>query len=152
MLRRLSEKPRLWLRRMLRRLGYDLHSLPVVSLTLRDLEFDLCCLVKGPNPVVLDVGANTGQSIDLFRRTLANPNIISFEPNPALAADLKRKYADSGIVVEATALGSSEGTSRFNVSERHDLSSILELHRNKQNRFSNFAMKGIKACRLRPLI
>jgi hypothetical protein len=53
---------------MLRRLGYDLHSLPVDSLTL--LEFDLCYLVKGPRPVVFDVDANTGQSIDLFRRNL----------------------------------------------------------------------------------
>jgi FkbM family methyltransferase len=128
---------------MLRRLGYDLHSLPVGSLTLRDLEFDLCYLVKGPNPVVLDVGANAGQSIDLFRRTLANPTIISFEADPALAADLKRKYADSGIVVEATALGSSEGTSRFNVSDIHRLSSILEVHRTDEHPFSKISMNSV---------
>lgn len=126
---------------MLRRLGYDLHSLPIGSLTLRDLEFDLCYLIKGQKPVVFDVGANTGQSIDLFRRTLHAPNIISFEPNPALAEHLKQKYADNGVVIERMALGSSEGTDRFNIFERDDLSSMLELHRDKRNPFSNTALK-----------
>jgi hypothetical protein len=113
---------------MLRRLGYDLHSLPIDYLTLRDLEFDLCYLVKNENPLILDVGAHTGESIDLFLRTLIGPKIISFEPNPVLVADLKGKYADSGIVVEGTALGSCKETRRFNVLEGHDRSSLLELH------------------------
>jgi FkbM family methyltransferase len=137
LLRRQLVKPRLWLRQILRRLGYDLHSLPVDSLTLRDLEFDLCNLVRSRNPVVFDVGANTGQSIDLFRRTLATPRIYSFEPNPALAAILKHMYADCGVMVEAMALGSSEGTTKFNVSENHELSSILDVDKNDENPFSD---------------
>jgi FkbM family methyltransferase len=136
-------QPRLWLRRLIRRLGYDLHSLPVDSLTLRDLEFDLCYLVKGPNPVVIDVGANTGQSIDLCRRTLSNPRIVSFEPNPTLAASIKQRYADCGVVVERMAVGRTEGFSTFNVWENHELSSILEMDKNDENPFSNTPISEI---------
>ena len=135
--------PRLWLRRMLRHLGYDLHSLPVECLTLRDLELDLCYLIKSSNPVVLDVGANIGQTVDLLRRTLANPRIFSFEPNPAVATGLERKYASCGVVVEAMALGSNEGTTRFNILENHELSSVLELQQNDKNPFSDTAVRQI---------
>jgi len=99
--------PRLFIRTLVRRLGYDLHSLPVECLTLRDLEFDLPCLVGARDPRVLDVGANVGQSIDLFRRTLKNPRIVSFEPNPTLATGLRQKYAACDVRVEAMALGSA---------------------------------------------
>jgi FkbM family methyltransferase len=134
-------KPRLLLRRLLRRLGYDLHSLPIDFLTLRDLGFDLCFLISNPRPVVIDVGANTGQTIDLLRSTLDKPCIFSFEPNPALAASLRQKYADCGVVVEPMAVGSSEGTSAFNVLENHELSSILELQRHDENPFSDTAIR-----------
>lgn len=135
--------PRLLLRKFIHRLGYDLHSLQVDGLTLRDLEFDLRHLVKGPNPVVLDVGANTGQSIELFRRTLIKPRIFSFEPNPALAAGLKNKYGRFHIVVETMAVGSSEGTSAFNVLENDELSSILEIQRNEENPFSDTPVREV---------
>lgn len=134
--------PRRRARRLLRRLGYDLHSLPIDSLTLRDLEFDLGYLIKISRPLVIDVGANTGQTIDLIRRTLNKPSIISFEPNPALAAGLKRRYADS-IVVEAMAVGSSEGITTFNVSENHELSSILDVDKNDTNPFSDTPIREI---------
>jgi len=44
--------------------------------------------------VVIDVGANTGQSIDLFLKLNPNCKIISFEPIPSLYQNLKRKYSD----------------------------------------------------------
>ncbi len=55
-------------RRILRRLGWDLHRLAAPYLTLRDLEFDLPYLLAQDSPCVIDVGANKGQTIDLVRR------------------------------------------------------------------------------------
>jgi FkbM family methyltransferase len=133
----LSGAFRLWLRRSLRRLGYDLHSLPVGPLTLRDLEFDLPVLVNAAKPTVIDVGANVGQSIDLFRRTLNVPRIFSFEPNPDLARRLHEKYAAKGVTIEAMAAGSHVGQSKFVVLENHELSSVLELDRGSDNPFSD---------------
>ena len=42
--------------------------------------------------VVLDVGANKGQSIELFLKLNKNCTIHAFEPNPALSDKLKAKY------------------------------------------------------------
>src|SRR5450631_1823442 len=134
---------RLWLRRLIRHFGYDLHSLPIDRLTLRDLEFDLPVLIGNPNPVVIDIGANKGQTIDLLRRTLVNPRIFSFEPNPTLAVGLKQKYSTCGVEVEAMAVGSSEGVIAFNVLENDELSSVLELQQNGENPFSDTRIRQV---------
>jgi FkbM family methyltransferase len=134
-------KPRLHLRKLLFRFGYDLHRMPVASLTLRDLEFDLPNLAKNRSPVVIDVGANEGQTIDLICRTLTNPTIFSFEPNPDLVPRLNDKYASSGVVVEGVALGNTEGSVAFNVLENTELSSILTLKRAASNPFSETSVR-----------
>jgi FkbM family methyltransferase len=121
---------------MLRRCGYDLHRLPLSFLTLRDLEFDLPVLVESTDPVVIDVGANVGQTIDLMRRTFSKPIIYSFEPNPDLVQALRNRYEIGGVVVESVALGNSEGTATFYQSENSELSSLLEPDRHKENPFA----------------
>jgi FkbM family methyltransferase len=42
--------------------------------------------------VILDVGANKGQSIDFFKSIYPNCEIYAFEPNPRLFIDLQKKY------------------------------------------------------------
>jgi len=42
--------------------------------------------------LVLDVGANSGQSIDLFLELNPACKIVAFEPNPRLAKNLKAKF------------------------------------------------------------
>jgi len=44
---------------------------------------------------VIDVGANCGQSIELYLELNPNCKIFAFEPNPKLANDLKQRFADS---------------------------------------------------------
>jgi FkbM family methyltransferase len=44
---------------------------------------------------VIDVGANSGQSIEMFLGMNPNCRIMAFEPNPRLAQDLCLKYADN---------------------------------------------------------
>ena len=134
-------KPRLYLRKLLCRLGYDIHRVPVSSLTLRDLEFDLPILVKNRSPVVLDVGANKGQTIDLIHRAFASPIIFSFEPNPDLFSQLVAKYEAHGVVVEGFALGNCEGNIAFHIVENNELSSVLALHRTDENTFSQTSIR-----------
>ena len=45
--------------------------------------------------LVIDVGANSGQSIDLFLELNPKCKIIAFEPNPRLAQNLKNKYSSN---------------------------------------------------------
>jgi FkbM family methyltransferase len=104
-------------------------------LTLRDLDFDLPSLVQKKNPVVIDVGANRGQTIDLVHRTFAKPIIFSFEANPELSSTLRDKYEPYGVTIEGCALGKSEGTVAFHISENSELSSVLDLNRSGENPF-----------------
>jgi FkbM family methyltransferase len=58
----------------------------------------------------LDIGANRGQSITAIRICADRPRIISFEPNPKLAAALKRRFGGvEGLRIEPVGLGSEEG-------------------------------------------
>lgn len=60
--------------------------------------------------VLLDIGANRGQSIDALR--LVSPGrIVAFEPNVDLAEKLRKRYSrDSDITIHALALGAERGT------------------------------------------
>lgn len=58
-------------------------------------------LTPRPDPLILDVGANIGQSILSLKRLLPRSRIVSFEPNPALRNDLSRleRYFDDVTVM-----------------------------------------------------
>lgn len=134
-------KPNFYLRKLLCQFGYDLHRIPIKSLTLRDLEFDLPKLINRDDPVVVDVGANVGQTIDLVRRTFAKPMIFSFEPNPELWPALRDKYERVGVTVESLALGNSEGNIAFYVSENSELGSVLAPNRGDENPFRKIEIR-----------
>ena len=36
--------------------------------------------IRKKNPIILDIGANVGQSVDRFKKLFDNPLILSFEP------------------------------------------------------------------------
>lgn len=60
--------------------------------------------------LVLDVGANWGQSIHAFKRTARPDRIVSFEPNPILGARLQRVMrGDPRVQIEQCALGEMPG-------------------------------------------
>jgi FkbM family methyltransferase len=58
-------------------------------------------------PRVVDVGANRGQAIASFRMVLNEPRIWSFEPNPDLAAHVRKRFGSNDLEVFSCGLGSS---------------------------------------------
>ena len=77
---------------------------------------------------VLDVGANTGQYATYLRRSGYLGRIISFEPQAAAHAAL-RKAADGDAdwaVAPAMALGEADGQATLHVSAESDMSSFHE--------------------------
>jgi FkbM family methyltransferase len=67
----------------------------------------LALLRSGDRPLVIDVGANVGQSIFSIRSVMPRARIVSFEPNPAhmvLLNRLQRRFGD--LTVWCVALGS----------------------------------------------
>jgi FkbM family methyltransferase len=66
------------------------------------------------NGLIVDIGANRGQSIAAFRRLVRTSNIIAFEPEPTSARRLALRYlADSSVTIHACALGTQSGAMTF---------------------------------------
>lgn len=60
--------------------------------------------------LIVDVGANRGQSIAAFKKLMPNSKIVAFEPEPRLAKKLLSRYQlDSTVIVHDCALGGHSG-------------------------------------------
>jgi FkbM family methyltransferase len=55
-------------------------------------EYKIINVIQKINPIVLDIGAHKGESIKNFLRFKPKAIIYAFEPNQALARDLKKKF------------------------------------------------------------
>ncbi len=77
--------------------------------------------------VVLDIGANRGQTAERLRRDGFKGEIISIEPLPALQEELQAKAAKDANwrVLQPLAIGESVGETVINMSVAPDMSSIL---------------------------
>lgn len=79
-----------------------------------------------PIRTVVDVGANRGQSITLFRGLWPDARIVAVEPIPELHTQLQRKFKDDpNLSLHNCALGQKPGRARFNVLKNSATSSIL---------------------------
>jgi FkbM family methyltransferase len=66
------------------------------------------------NGLIVDIGANRGQSIAAFRRLVRTSNIVAFEPEPTSAKRLAIRYlTDSSVTVHPCALGTQSGAMIF---------------------------------------
>ena len=86
----------------------------------------LCASVQ--RPVIFDVGANVGQSIETIRTYFPTPIIHAFEPAPATFELLRR--ATKGIpdlTLNNLALGREPGTADLGSNSVSAMSSLLEL-------------------------
>lgn len=77
------------------------------------------------SPLIFDVGANRGQSIEHFRRTFAKPVIHAFEPGREAFAALQ-SVAPSDVILNNIALGARAESRLFLDNDHSDMSSFLE--------------------------
>ena len=61
-------------------------------------------LIQNPEPIIFDVGANKGQSIERYKKLFSKSEIHSFEPNPVEVNNMKEK--DSELLFHSPNLGS----------------------------------------------
>jgi FkbM family methyltransferase len=78
--------------------------------------------------LVLDVGANKGQYHDFLRKYVGfKGRIVSFEPIPELVRELQSAAKSDPLwTVTECAVGSFDGTAKFNVADQTGWSSLLE--------------------------
>lgn len=87
--------------------------------------------LDGRKPVILDIGANNGQTIDFFMRVCDNAIIHSFEPNKKLYEKLVKRYSDKdNIHVYNLGISNTTGKLLFNESVMDTTSTFEELNMN----------------------
>lgn len=76
-------------------------------------------------PVILDIGANRGQSIERFSKIFKNPTIHAFEPLSSEFKYLKTTYSNQkNIILNNSAAGDKEEIKKINVTAKSDTSSF----------------------------
>ena len=113
------------IRRLVRRCGFDIrcrrNGIGI------DPFADMQLFLKGQKePVIFDVGANVGQSVDRFREAFPAPTIHSFEPSPSTYETLKTHcYELPGVRTWNYGVGSRNTTLAFQENEHSNMSSFL---------------------------
>jgi len=109
------------------RYGYSVRRVPTGDLTGHDPFQDMRRLTSSDRPVVFDVGANTGQSVQQFRKYFRNLEIHSFEPGEkAFQVLTKNTHGIEGVHVLNTGMGAVRGVKTFVENDLSDMSSFLE--------------------------
>ena len=112
----------MWAKALARYLYANVAGLAVVRFTAKDLaasyfpkpEFQGVSRLSIGSGLIVDIGANRGQSIQAFRRFAPACRIVAFEPEPRSAAQLQQRYRRaSTIAIHGCALGSSTGSLAF---------------------------------------
>ena len=84
-------------------------------------------LLNKENPLVIDVGANTGQTIDSILSINPAAEIYSFEPTPGLVGGLIERYKENkNVKISDIALSDRKGELDFFTSEFSPTNSLLE--------------------------
>jgi len=79
--------------------------------------------------LVIDVGVNTGQSIDIFRKLDSECSVIGFEPNPDLFEMLQKKYSKyPKIELQQLGISNQKGSRTFHENVLHSTSTFEELN------------------------
>lgn len=94
--------------------------------TQRDPYADLRELVETPRPLIVDGGANRGETVAILRGLFPDARIHAFEPIPELADGIRKRFADDReLVVHRAALAAQGGLLRFHQLRQDMTSSAL---------------------------
>ena len=105
------------------------HSVPPACgrMAVRNRFSDLKTYVKNSGPLIVDGGAHTGATIELFLSQYEAATIHAFEPIPGLAKTLKKKYSHNrNVVIHECALGARSLKTSFNILNNDESSSIMK--------------------------
>ena len=121
------------IKKLINRLGIDIKRLhPEYR---NSLSFDDIYNLKiKDNPVIFDVGANQGQSIERFRKIFPKSIIHSFEPIKKEFEMLRNKYNnDENIKINNHAIGDEVGKKKFYITALTGTSSFNKVNKNIVN-------------------
>ena len=103
--------------------GFELRKIPTYS--FEDITPNL---ITAPSPVIFDVGANRGQSIDRYKAFFPQSYIHCFEPSTEEASRLRKIHQnDRSIIINEVAVGATSGVEKFFLNANSAHSSLKKL-------------------------
>lgn len=78
--------------------------------------FELKPLIGKSEPVILEIGANVGQTTEEFLRQMPGAKIFSFEPDPRAIKKFKGRISNPNVQLFECAVGNQNGSITFNQS------------------------------------
>ncbi len=127
----------------------------IFNLELREKHYSnetiLSFLIKNQKPIIFDIGANIGQSIEKYRKLFSKCIIYSFEPSPEIHKILKKKFIDhEEIYIINQAIGSEESEQEFFINERSHNSGFFKLEEGfKPKNFPDEKMEYINTIKIK---
>jgi FkbM family methyltransferase len=107
-----------------------------------DFREDLKHAIGNEHPVCLDVGANEGQTIDLFQRVFDRPTIHAFEPSSKMFQILQLRDFCNRVSLHNFALGNEIKKQEFINYKDSCLSSFLPLDIHEDNPFCSVEIES----------
>lgn len=104
-------------------MGYEINRISVGKNAFRDMQR---LTETSRKPIVIDVGANEGQSIIQFHSYLDHPIIHAFEPGDAFSRLQRQTSGIRDVHLNNFALGSESSEMNLITNEDSKLSSLLE--------------------------
>ncbi len=106
-------------------LGYELRAIPNLG---RDAFQDMSPFVTSSTPVLFDIGANVGQTIENFRQHFKESTIHTFEPSPSTFQTLRERTdaRDQRLHLINAGLGARPDIKTFIENQYSNMSSFLE--------------------------
>jgi FkbM family methyltransferase len=89
-------------------------------------------LIETEKPVIIDIGAHTGESVDFFSKIFPNAKIYSVEPDPESYQKLVNNVA-SNVTTFNAAVGSSNKTLSFYQYDKSHLNSLYPINKDSQD-------------------
>jgi FkbM family methyltransferase len=118
--------------RVFHRLGYSIERLKNGEKDFdrsfgKNEDLDLQVLLRRVNkPIIFDVGANTGQSIDRFRLLFLESTIYSFEPDHVSFLALQEIHFGDGLYSFEIALADKPGIAKLYLNTSKNMNSLLK--------------------------
>jgi len=94
--------------------GYSITRKKNFEKIYRTLDTTIRNLIKKESPIMIDVGAHEGETINRFRKLFKSPIIHSFEPQNKCFKLLK-KFEDENTLVNNYGLGDKKEIKKINI-------------------------------------
>ena len=128
--------------------GLRMISRPKHALTGLYLFEDLRILMQMEAPLCLDIGANTGQTIDALLQVFRASYVHAFEPSSVVFHKLQAKSYARNVELHHCAMGSELGERQFLNYADSCLSSLFNLSRSGNSPFVHTSMLSAESVRI----